>query len=97
MRPGARLQADQTRRKVGEERQHRVPPQPRRHNHLAVDVNAVNLKHRLRQIDERRRDRTISLMKGTYPSRGIDVPDAGDRPSHQSLIEQVDALDRDFC
>jgi len=66
-----------------------VPAQTLRHNHLAVDVNAVNLKHRLRQIetDERCRHRIISGMKGTYPSRGTDVPDAGDRPSHQRLSE----------
>jgi len=56
MRPGARFQTDHTRRQVGEERQHRVPPQPLRHDHLALGINAVNLKHRLRQIetDERR-------------------------------------------
>jgi len=50
---------------IGEERQHHVAAQTLRHNHLAVDVNAVNLKHRLRQIetDERRRHHTISLMK----------------------------------
>src|SRR5690349_5437481 len=49
-------------------------------------INTVNLKHRFRQIetDERRGHRTISGMKGTYPSRGTDVPDAGGRPSHHA-------------
>src|SRR3954464_15179563 len=62
-------------REIGEERQHRVPAQTLRHNHLAVDVNAVNLKHRLRQIetDERRRHRTISLMK-KRPVRQMALP-----------------------
>jgi hypothetical protein len=46
----------------------------------------VNLKHRRRQIetDERRQHRTISVMKGTYPSGGTAVPDAGGRPSHHA-------------
>jgi hypothetical protein len=45
---------------------------PFRHNHLAVDVNAMNLEHRLRRIgtDERRGHRTISVMRGIYPSDG---------------------------
>src|SRR4051794_31484085 len=86
MRPGARLHSHYTRCQVGEERQHRVPAQPLRHNHLALAINAVNLKHRLRQIetDECCGHRTISVMKGTYPSRGTDVPDAGGRPSHHA-------------
>jgi hypothetical protein len=65
VRPGTRLHSHHARRQVGEERQHRVPAQTLRHNHLALGINAVNLKHRLRQIetDERRRHRTISLMK----------------------------------
>ena len=65
VRPGTGLHPNHTRRKIDEERQHRVPPQPLRHNHLALAINAMNLKHRLRQIetDERRRHRTISLMK----------------------------------
>src|SRR3954452_15923404 len=65
-------------REIGEERQHGPPPQPLRHNHLAVDVNAVNLKHRLRQIetDECRGHRAISLMRATYPSCGTTWPDA---------------------
>jgi hypothetical protein len=47
---------------------------------------AMNLKHRLRQIetDECRGHRIISVMKGTYPLRGTDVPDAGGRPSHHA-------------
>jgi len=36
---------------LSRERQHRLPPQPLRHNHLAVGVNAVNLEHRLRRIE----------------------------------------------
>jgi hypothetical protein len=66
---------------LSRERQHRVPPQPLRHNHLAVNINAVNLKHRLRQIetDERRRHRTISPMKKTScPSNGAAAPEPGD-------------------
>ena len=57
MRPGTRLHPNHARRQGGEERQHRVPAQTLRHNHLALSINAVNLKHRLRQIetDERRR------------------------------------------
>ena len=49
------------------------------HADLAVNVNAVNLKHRLRQIetDERRGHRTISVMKGAYPSDGTAVPETG--------------------
>jgi hypothetical protein len=30
---------------LSRERQHRLPPQPLRHNHLAVGINAVDLKH----------------------------------------------------
>src|SRR4051812_22482359 len=91
MRPGARLHSHYTRCQVGEERQHRVPAQPLRHNHLALAINAVNLKHRLRQIetDECCGHRTISVMKGTYPSRGTDVPDAGGRPSHHAGAERI--------
>jgi hypothetical protein len=39
---------------------------------FALNVNAVNLKHRLRQIetDERRRHRTISLMKNVLSVMG---------------------------
>jgi hypothetical protein len=51
MRPGTRLHPNHERCQVGEERQHRVPAQTLRHNHLAVNVNAVNLKHQLRQIE----------------------------------------------
>src|SRR3954469_21256848 len=78
MRPGTRLHSHHARRQVGEERQHRVAAQPLRHHHLAVDVNAVNLKHRLRKIetDERRRHGINSVMKGAYPSCGTAVPDA---------------------
>src|SRR3954454_1652816 len=80
MRPGTRLHPNHARRQVGEERQHRVPAQPPRHNHLAVNVDAVNLKHRLRQIetDDRRRHRAISVMKGAYPSYGTAVTETGD-------------------
>ena len=62
VRPGTGLHPNHAGRQGGEERQHRVPPQPLRHNHFALGINAVNLKHRLRQIetDERRRHRTIS-------------------------------------
>jgi hypothetical protein len=43
-----------------------------------MNINAVNLKHRLRQIetDERRRHGINSVMKGAYPSCGTAVPDA---------------------
>ena len=60
------------RRQVGEERQYRVPAQTLRHNHLALGINAVNLKHRLRQIktDERRSHDTNSVMNGTSASHG---------------------------
>jgi hypothetical protein len=57
-----------------------VPAQPLRHHHLAVDVDAVNLKHRLRQIEtnERRGYHTISLMKTSCPSCGTALPETGD-------------------
>jgi hypothetical protein len=34
-------------------------------------------------------------MKGAYPSRGMNVPDAGDRPFHQGLIEKLWQFTRD--
>src|SRR4051812_41005227 len=84
MRPGSRLHPNHANGQVGEERQHRVPPQTFRHNHLAVDVDAMNLKHRLRQMET---DKccghcTISLMKSSCPSYGTTVPEYGGRPSH---------------
>jgi hypothetical protein len=51
VRPGTRLHPNHAWRQVGEERQYRVPAQTLRHNHLALCINAVNLKHRLRQIE----------------------------------------------
>jgi hypothetical protein len=46
----------------------------------------VNLKHRLRQIetDERRRHRTISVMKEAYPLDCTAVPEMGGRSSHHA-------------
>src|SRR5689334_10103862 len=60
--------------------------QPLRHNHLAVDVNTVNLKHRLRQIetDERRGHRTISLMKNVLSVMWHCRDGNGGRPSHHA-------------
>jgi hypothetical protein len=51
-----------------------------------VNINAVNLKHRLRQIetDERRSHDTISVMKTSAPSYGTAVPENVGRPSHHA-------------
>jgi hypothetical protein len=77
VRPDTCLYPDHASGQVGEKRQYRIPSQPLRYNQLAVDVNAVNLKHRLRQIEtgECHGHRTISVMRVTYPSCGTTLPD----------------------
>ena len=51
MRRAARLDADQARRQLGEERQHLRPSQRLANHDLAGRINAVNLKNALGQVE----------------------------------------------
>jgi hypothetical protein len=53
----ARLNADQTRRRLLEERQDRAPLQLPADNHLTSGINSVNLEDRLGDVETDCRDR----------------------------------------
>src|ERR1043166_1209122 len=57
MRRSTRFDANQARRQLLEENQHVPPLQLTPQDDIALRVNAVNLKHRLRDIETDRRDR----------------------------------------
>src|SRR6476659_6650389 len=51
MRRSAGLDPDQARRQLLEERQNVAPPQLTADNHLALRINAMDLKHRLGDVE----------------------------------------------
>jgi hypothetical protein len=57
MRCRAGLDTDEARRQLLKESQHTTPLQLPPNDHLAIDVNAMDLKHRLRDIETDCRDR----------------------------------------
>src|SRR4029450_2215103 len=57
MRRSAGLDPDQARRQLLEERQNAAPPQLTADNHLALRINAMDLKHRLGDVETDSRNR----------------------------------------
>jgi hypothetical protein len=57
MRRSAGLDANQTRRQLLKERQNVAPPQLTADNHLAFRINAMDLKHRLGDVETDSRNR----------------------------------------
>jgi hypothetical protein len=66
-----------------------MPVQALRHHPLAMGVNTVDLKHRLRQIEtyERRRRGINSLMRGAYSSSGTSLPGCGGCLPHHAVTQ----------
>ena len=74
MRRRARLHRHHARRQLGEKRYELAAREFARHNHLALRVDRVNLKHPLRQIETNPRDSRqfrIHLPMDGFPSDGV--------------------------
>jgi hypothetical protein len=77
----AGLHADKAARQLGEERQQLGPAQPLSQHHLASRIGAVNLKHRLRQIDADYRNILHRVLLSTLTSKTAGWVER--RPRHQ--------------
>src|SRR4030095_9468112 len=69
MRRSAGLDPDQARRQLLEERQNAAPPQLTADNHLALRINAMDLKHRLGDVETDSRNRLHVGSSETGPSK----------------------------
>ncbi|OCJ65457.1 hypothetical protein A6U97_27760 [Agrobacterium tumefaciens] len=85
MSRSASLDTDEARRHLCEEIQHLLTTQLSPYNHVATDINCMNLKHRFRYIDANSRD----LFHSNAPGLSI-LTDAILAPGQAGAFHPID-------